>query len=41
VEVDPDEAITPARVREIHRELLARLEAERGPHYWVLDKGDV
>ena len=26
----PDEAITPARVREIHREQLAKLEAERG-----------
>lgn len=36
VEVDPAEAITPARVREIHREQLARLEAERGPNYWVL-----
>lgn len=36
-EVDPCEAITPARVREIHRELLAKLEAERGPDFWVLD----
>jgi hypothetical protein len=34
--VPPDEAITPARVREIHRELLARLEAERGDRFWVL-----
>lgn len=36
-EVDPDEAITPARVQEIHREGLARLESERGPRYWVYD----
>jgi len=35
-EVDPSEAITPARVREIHRELLAKLEADRGPDFWVL-----
>ena len=35
-EVSPDEAITPARVREIHRELLAKLEAERGDRFWVL-----
>ena len=33
-EVSPDEAITPARVREIHRELLAKLEAERGDRFW-------
>jgi hypothetical protein len=38
-EVNPDEAITPARVREIHRELLARLEAERGDGFWVLERG--
>jgi hypothetical protein len=37
-EVDRSEAITPARVREIHRELLGRLEAERGPDFWVLEK---
>jgi hypothetical protein len=36
-EVSPDEAITPARVREIHRELLAQLEADRGDNFWVLD----
>jgi hypothetical protein len=36
-EVDPSEAITPARVREIHREQLAALEAERGEDFWVLD----
>jgi hypothetical protein len=35
-EVDPSEAITPARVREIHRELLGKLEAERGEQFWVL-----
>jgi hypothetical protein len=34
-EVDPGEAITPARVREIHRELLAKLDAERGDDWWV------
>jgi hypothetical protein len=37
-EVDPSEAITPARVREIHLELLARLDAERGEDYWVLGR---
>jgi hypothetical protein len=36
-EVDPAEAITAARVREIHREQLAKLEAERGDRFWVLD----
>jgi hypothetical protein len=35
-EVEPSEAITPQRVREIHRERLAELEAERGPGFWVL-----
>jgi hypothetical protein len=35
-EVDPAELITPARVREIHGQLLAELEAERGPDFWVL-----
>jgi hypothetical protein len=35
-EVDRSEAITPARVREIHREQLRKLEAERGPKFWVL-----
>jgi hypothetical protein len=38
-EVHPDEAITPARVREIHRELLAKLEAERGERFWIFDAG--
>jgi hypothetical protein len=33
--IDPSEAITPARVREIHRELLAKLEARFGPDFWV------
>ena len=37
-EVDPLEAITPARVREIHQEQLSKLEAERGPNFWVLDR---
>jgi hypothetical protein len=36
-EVDPAEAITPARVREIHRQQLAQLEAERGEDFWVLE----
>jgi hypothetical protein len=36
-EISPDEAITPARVREIHREQLAKLEAGRGDRFWVLD----
>lgn len=36
-QVDPSEAITPAQVREIHREGLAALEAERGPDFWRLD----
>jgi hypothetical protein len=35
-EVDPDEAITPERFREIHREQLAKLEAERGERFWVI-----
>ena len=35
-EVDRSEAITPARVRAIHREQLAKLEAARGPDFWVL-----
>ena len=35
-EVSPGEAITPARVREIHREQLAALEADRGDRFWVL-----
>lgn len=36
-EVDPEEALTPARVQEIHREGLARLEAQYGDRYWVYD----
>ena len=40
-EVDPSEAITPERVREIHRELLATLEAQRGPDFWVLEAAAV
>ena len=34
-EVSLDETITPARVREFHREQLAKLEAEREERYWV------
>jgi hypothetical protein len=36
-EVSPDEAITPARVREIHLERLAALEADRDDRFWVLE----
>jgi hypothetical protein len=36
-EVSPEDAITPARVREIHLERLAALEADRGERFWVLD----
>ena len=36
-EVSPDEAITPARVREIHAEQLAKLEAERGEGFWIFE----
>jgi len=35
-EVHASELITPARVAEIHRELLAKMEAERGETFWVL-----
>jgi hypothetical protein len=35
-EVDRGDAITPARVREIHREQLGKLEARLGPDFWVL-----
>lgn len=34
-EVDRSEAITPERVRQIHREQLSKLEAEQGPNFWV------
>jgi hypothetical protein len=37
-QVDPAEAITPARVRAIHGEQLAKLEAERGDRFWVLEE---
>lgn len=37
-EVDPSEAITSKRVREIHLECLAALEAERGDRFWVLGR---
>ena len=35
VEIDPSLATTPERVRAIHREQLAALEARFGPRYWV------
>ena len=34
-EVDRSEALTPTRVRQIHREQLSRLEAKRGPDFWL------
>jgi hypothetical protein len=37
-EVPRAEAITPGRVREIHREQLGKLEAQRGPNFWVLGR---
>ena len=37
-EVDRSEAITPARVRESHREQLSKLEAKLGPNFWVLER---
>jgi hypothetical protein len=37
-EVSPEEAITASRVREIHRERLSALEAERGARFWVLNE---
>ncbi|MBY5970719.1 hypothetical protein KUV28_00095 [Ferrimonas balearica] len=40
-EVDPAEAITAERIHAIHRELLAKLEEERGPKYWALDRQPV
>jgi hypothetical protein len=36
-EVNPDEAITPARAKEIFAEQYDKLEAERGDRFWVLD----
>lgn len=35
-EVAAEDAISPARVRAIHREQLAKLEANRGPGFWIL-----
>ena len=37
-EVDRSEGITSTRVREIHRELLRKLEVERGPNFWLLNR---
>ena len=34
-EIDPAEAMTPERVRAIHKECLAEMEAKMGPDYWV------
>jgi hypothetical protein len=34
-EIDPADALTPERVREIHRECLVDLEQRWGPDYWV------
>jgi hypothetical protein len=36
-EVDPAEATTPARVRELHLDQLTRLHAERGDNFWLLN----
>jgi hypothetical protein len=38
--VSPEESITPARVREIHSEQLAKLDADRGERFWVLNTED-
>jgi hypothetical protein len=37
-EVSPDEAITPARAKEIFAEQYVRLESERGERFWVLEE---
>jgi hypothetical protein len=37
--VSASDAITPARVREIHAEQLAKLEAQRGERFWVFMDG--
>lgn len=37
-EVSPSEAITPGRVREIHRAQLRQLEARLGANFWVLNR---
>lgn len=34
-EINPKDAITPTRVREIQREQLAKLEDRFGPDYWI------
>jgi hypothetical protein len=36
-EVDPSKTIPPARVREIHREQLKKLELQFGPNFWVFE----
>jgi hypothetical protein len=35
--VDPSEAITADRVRQVHLEQLAKLEGSRGERFWVLE----
>ena len=37
-EIEPAEYMSPARVREIHRECLADLEGRWGPKYWVYSR---
>jgi hypothetical protein len=37
-EVGPADGTTPARVRDIHREQLNKLEEERGENFWVLSR---
>jgi hypothetical protein len=37
-EVSPDEAITPARAKDIFAEQYVTLEAERGERFWVLEQ---
>jgi len=36
-QVDPAEGITAARVREIHKGQLTKLEAARGERFWTLE----
>jgi hypothetical protein len=40
-EIDPADYMAPARVREIHRECLAELEARWGAGYWVYEQSTV
>jgi hypothetical protein len=36
-QVHPAEATTPARVRDIHRDQLAKLQENRGDNFWILN----